>query len=189
MAHTKMRVSRVACLHCGHMDRLGYADETLRQSRYGIAVVIVCPCKVEIVRKGMQGSVRPGTRRVHFSKLRDRDRRPILSQFAPENIRALYVSARGRQTDARSECWRMLLPQLVGLGVVKLTIEQVDEGGKTRDLRDIRHALVAMSRESDLTYAHKDPTGEPMLWLADAIVWCAGAGGAWRSKISSILYQ
>lgn len=188
MARTNARVSRSACLNCGRTDRLGFADETRRQGRYGIAVVIVCPCQVEIVRKGMQGSVRPGTRRVHFSKLRDRDRRPILSQFAPENIRALYVSARGRQTDARSECWRMLVPQLVRLGVVELTIEQIDKGGKTRDLRDIRNALLAMGRESDLTYAHKDPTGEPMLWLADAIVWCAGAGGAWRAKIASILY-
>lgn len=72
----------------------------------------------------------------------------------------------------------MLVPQLVGIGVVELTIEQVDKGDKARDLRDIRNALLAMGRASDLTHAHKDPTGEPMLWLADAIVWCAGAGDA-----------
>lgn len=188
MARKKVRVARGACLNCGRPDRLGYADETRRQGRYGIAIIVVCSCQVEIVRKSMQGSVRPGTRRVHFSKLRDRDRRLILSQFAPENIRALYVSMRGRQTDARSECWRALVPQLVGLGVVELTIEQI-EGSETRDRKDIRDALVAMGREPDLTYAHKDPVSEPMLWVADAMAWCAGAGGAWRARITSILYQ
>lgn len=112
-----------------------------------------------------------------------------MSQFESENIRALYASARGRQTDARSECWRMLVSQLVGLGVVELTIEQIDKGGKARDLRDIRNALLAMGRESDLVYAHKDPVGEPMLWMADATAWCAGAGGTWRARIASILYR
>lgn len=181
-------VSRSACLYCGRMDRLGFADETRRQGRYGIAVVIVCPCQVKIVSKIMQGSVGPGRRRSHFSKLRDRDRRLVVSQFAPENIRALYASARGRQTDARSECWRMLVPQLVGLGVVELAIEQI-EGSEARDRKDIRAALVAVGRESDLTYAHKDPVGEPMLWVADAIAWCAGAGETWRARIALILHQ
>lgn len=104
VARERMPVSRLACLNCGRMDRLGFADETRRQSRYGIAVAIVGPCQEEIVSKVMQ--------------------------LSPENVRALYVSARGRQTDARSECWRMLVPQLVRIGVVKLTIEQIDEGGK-----------------------------------------------------------
>ncbi|MBV8540859.1 MAG: hypothetical protein JO364_17670 [Pseudonocardiales bacterium] len=88
MARTRMRLSRSTCLNCGRVDRLGFADETRRQGRYGIAVVIVCMCQVEIVSKVMQGSVRPGTQRVHFSKLRDRDRRLVVNQLVPENIRA-----------------------------------------------------------------------------------------------------
>ena len=189
VARERMPVGRSACLHCDRTDRLGFADETRRQGRYGIAVVIVCPCQVEIVCKVIQGSVPPGTRRLHCSKLRPRDRRLVASQLSPENIHALYISARGRQTDARSECWRTLVPQLVGIGVVKLTIEQIDEGGKARDRRDIRNALLAIGRECDLTYAHRDPAGEPMLWVADAIAWCAGAGGTWRARIAPILYR
>lgn len=188
MARERMPVSRSACLNCGRTDRLGFADETRRQNRYGIAVAMMCPCQLEIVSKVMQGSVPPGTRRLRFSKLRPRDRR-LSSQLSPENIRALYVSARGRQTDARSECWRMLVPQLVEFGVVKLTIEQVDEGGKSRDNRDIRHALLTIDRESSLSYAHEDPDGKPMLWVADAVTWCSGAGGTWRGRIAPILYR
>ena len=189
MARTKIRASRSACLHCARMDRWGFADETRRRGRYGIAVAIVCPCQEEIVSKVMRGSVPPGTRRVHSSKLRDRDRRLVVSQFSPENLRALYVSARGRQTDARSECWRLLVPQLVEVGVVKLTIEQIDDGGKARDRRDIRNVLLAIDRESDLTYQHEDQVGKPMLWVADTIAWCAGAGSDWRARIAPILYR
>ncbi len=148
VARKKVRVGRKACLHCGRADRLGFADETRRQGRYGIAVVIVCPCQMEIVSKVMQGSVRPKTRRVHFSKLRDSDRRLVVGQLTAENICALYASACGRQTDARSECWRTLVPQLVELGVIKLTIERIDGGGKARDLRDIRNALLDINRDS-----------------------------------------
>jgi hypothetical protein len=161
VAHKKVQVSRSACLNCGRTDRLGCADETRRQGRYGIAIVIVCHCQVEIVGKVMQGSVRPGIRRVHFPKLQNSDRRRVVSQLVQENIRALYVSARGRQTDARSKCWRMLVPQLIGLGVSKLTIEQIDEGGKSRDLRDIRNALLATDRESGLAYQHEDQVDKP----------------------------
>lgn len=83
----------------------------------------------------------------------------------------------------------MLVPQLVAFGVVKLTIEQIDEGGKARDLRNIRDALLAMDRVSDLTYQHEDQAGKPMLWVADAIAWCAGAGGTWRARIVPILHR
>jgi hypothetical protein len=189
VARKKLRVSRSACINCGRTDWLGFADETRRQGRYGIAVVIVCPCQVEIVSKIMQGSVPRHTRRVHFSKLRDQDRRLVLSQLSLQNIRALFVSARGQQTVARSECWGILVSQLVELGVVALTIEQIDEGGKARDLRDIHNALLTIDQESNLTYHHEDQVGKPMLWAADAIAWCAGAGGTWRARIVPILYR
>ena len=76
----------------------------------------------------------------------------------------------------------VLVPQLVELGVIKLTIEQIDQGGEARDRRDIHTALLAISGKSDLTYAHMSPAGEPMLWVADTIAWCAG--GAWRARIA-----
>ncbi|HEU0089456.1 MAG TPA: hypothetical protein VFQ77_17735 [Pseudonocardiaceae bacterium] len=188
VARKNARVSRSTCANCGRTDRLGFADETVRQGRYDVAVVIVCRCQRMIVSKVMQGLVRPGMRRGHFSKQRDRDRRLVVSQLALEDIHALYATARGSQTDARSKCWRTLVPQIVRLGVVELTIERM-EGGEARDRRDIREALVAMGRASDLTYTHKDPAGEPMLWVADAVAWCAGAGRTWRARIDSILYR
>jgi hypothetical protein len=114
VACERMPVSRSACLNCGRTDQLGFADETRRQNRYGIAVAMMCPCQLEIVSKVMQGSVPPGTR---------------------------------------------------------------------------RHALLTIDRESSLSYAHEDPDGKPMLWVADAVAWCSGAGGTWRGRIAPILYR
>jgi hypothetical protein len=188
VASGNKRMSGSACLNCGRTDRLGFADETNRQGRYGIAVVIVCRCQVMIVSKVIQAAVRPGMRRSHFSKQRDPDRRMIVNQLVSEDIRALYTSACGRQTDARSECWTVLVPQLVRLRVVELTIERI-EGGESRDRRDIRNALQGIGRGTELTYTHRDPAGEPMLWVADAVAWCAGAGSAWQTRISPILHS
>jgi hypothetical protein len=104
-----------------------------------------------------------------------------------EDIQAFFATAHGRQIDARSECWIKLVPRLVALGVTELAIERM-QGGEARDRRDIRNALKAIDRE-DVTYRHVDPAGEPMLWVADAVAWCAGAGSHWRARIASILHQ
>jgi hypothetical protein len=91
------------------MDRLGFADETVRHGRYGIAVVVVCHCRVTLVGKVMRGLVRPGLRRVHFSKQQDSDRRLILKHLVLEDIQAFFVTAHGRQVNERSECWKELV--------------------------------------------------------------------------------
>jgi hypothetical protein len=147
VARKKVRVSRLACLNCGRTDRLGFADETVRQGRYGIAVVVVCHCRVALVRKVMRGLVRPGLRRVHFSKQQDGDRCLVVNHIVLEDIQAFFATAHGRQIDARSECWIKLVPQLVTLGVTELAIERI-QGGEARDRRDIRNALKASTERT-----------------------------------------
>lgn len=184
----KVQARRLTCLNCGRTDRLGFADETVRQSRYGIAVVVVCHCRVALVRKVMRGLVRPDLRRVHFSKQQDGDRRLVVKHIVLEDIQAFFATAHGRQIDARSECWINLVPQLVAFGVTELAIERI-QAGEARDRRDIRDALKALGREDTVTYRHVDPAVEPMLWVADAVAWCVGAGSHWRTRIASILVQ
>lgn len=188
VAHKTGRVNHSTCLNCGRADRLGFADESVRASRYRIAVVVVCQCQVGLVRKVMRGLVRPGLRRVHFSKQQDGDRRLVVTQIVLEDIRALVVTSHGRQVDARSECWTKLVPQLVEFGITELIIERV-QGSEARDRRDISAALKAIGQKSELTYQHAEATGESMLWVADAVAWCAGAGSHWRMRIAPILYQ
>lgn len=174
------------CVSCGRLDRLGFADETVRNSRYGIAVIVVCPCRAAPLRKLVRGLVRPGVRRLHFTRQQDRDRRQFLARIEQEDLGAIFVTMRGRERDARSACWAALVPRLLALGVTELAIEQM-EGGEDRDRRDIRAALIKEGRVRDFCYAHVDPRHEPLLWVADAVAWAAGAGGRWRERVELIL--
>ncbi|MDQ3151349.1 MAG: hypothetical protein M3R63_06420 [Actinomycetota bacterium] len=155
------------CPACGQVRRLGFADETARQGRYGIAVAVVCPCRVPALRKVLRSLVRPGVRRVHFSKQQDRDRREVLSRILCEDFRALFVVSRGREPEARSACWAQLVPLLLDHDVAELAIERM-QGGEDRDRRDIRDALVRASGTADFAYRHVESTDDPLLWLAES---------------------
>ena len=174
------------CPACCQVRRLGFADETARQGLYGIAVAVVCPCRAQALRKVLRSLVRPGVRRVHFSKQQDRDRREVLSRILCEDFRALFVVSRGREPEARSACWAQLVPLLLDHDVAELAIERM-QGGEDRDRRDIRGALVRADRTADFTYRHVESTDDPLLGLADIVAWTAGAGGLWRARIASLL--
>ena len=118
------------CPACGQVQRLGFADETARQGLYGIAVAVVCPCRARALRKVLRSLVRPGVRRVHFSKQQDRDRREVLSRIRCEDFRALFVVSRGREPEARSACWAQLVPLLLDYDVAELAIERM-HGART----------------------------------------------------------
>lgn len=36
-------------------------------------------------------------------------------------------------------------------------------------------------------YEHVDSTSESLLWIADIVAWCFGAGREWRKRIDSIV--
>ncbi len=67
-------------------------------------------------------------------------------------------------------------------------------GGAVRDLllgqrltwqTTIRARLAASGRT--LAYEHRRAYEEPLLWAADAMAWCYGAGGEWRRRIAPTL--
>ena len=35
-------------------------------------------------------------------------------------------------------------------------------------------------------YEHLDSTSEPLLWIADLVAWCHGAGSEWRKRVDPI---
>lgn len=119
----------------------GYADETIRNSRYGIAVLIACGCRFEHLRRTALSLLLPGQRRLHFAKEQDRRRRSILSAIASSPVSAVFAAERGNSLDARSACWHVLVPLLLTLDVSELVIESMvgvearDEGDVGDDLR------------------------------------------------------
>ena len=181
---------RPPCPACGRVDNyVGFADETARNGRYGIAVAILCSCELDSTRKLVRSLVRRGQRRVHFSKQQDRDRKAFLSAIGRTRVRALFECVTGgSQTESRSTCWSLLVPTLIAMGVRDLRIEPV-AGAEDRDRRAIRRAMAKDELLGRMSYRHVDPTDEPLLWIADSIAWSAGFGREWLARVKGILVR
>jgi len=63
----------------------------------------------------------------------------------------------------------------------------------TRNIRDAHDertlfgALGPNPSASLLVYEHVDSTSESLLWIADIVAWCYGAGREWRKRIDPIV--
>jgi len=55
------------------------------------------------------------------------------------------------------------------------------------DERTLRTALSPHPSASRLVYEHVDSTSEPLLWIADIVAWCFGAGREWRKRVDPIV--
>ncbi|MCA1674792.1 MAG: hypothetical protein LC799_22240 [Actinobacteria bacterium] len=75
---------------------------------------------------------------------------------------------------------------MLDAGALRLVLDTRDERN-VHDDRTIRRILGDLSKrpkETGLTYEHLDSAHEQLLWLADVIGWCYGAGGDWRRRIT-----
>lgn len=178
---------RSPCPNCGGTQRLsGYADETIRSHRYGIAVLIACGCQHGPLRRAARSLLLPGQRRLHFAKEQDRRRRTILSMIASLPVSAVYAAERGDSLDSRSACWHVLVPMLLAADVNELVIERL-AGVEARDERDVGDALWKADMIGALSYRHETHRAEPILWLADAVAWATGAKGDWQRRVACVL--
>ena len=74
----------------------------------------------------------------------------------------------------------MLTAALGSLGVDRIVLDHTDASQRDRD----RQVLAPLLARSGVTYSHEVAhTTEPMLWIPDAIAWCAGAKAEWRSQL------
>lgn len=87
---------------------------------------------------------------------------------------------------ARRECLSQLVADLLDLGARRLVLD-------SREVRDehdqltIRPAQGSHARDTGLVYEHLVSTQEMLLWIADAVAWCYGAGGDWLRWVWPIL--
>ena len=75
-----------------------------------------------------------------------------------------------------------MVDPLIDRNVVRLIIESRED----RDDLD-RQVLVGQlhGRPDAFLYDHMPPHGDPLLWIADALVWCSSAGGPWQERIDA----
>jgi hypothetical protein len=56
------------------------------------------------------------------------------------------------------------------------------------DERTLRRLLGSHPSASRLVYEHVDSTSACLLWIADVVAWCYGAGQDWRKRVDPIVH-
>lgn len=165
------------------MSRIAYLDESQRGDFYAIAAIAVPHGAVGEARR-MLRAVSPKGRvvRRHFVKESERERKRLLGVFR-ELPGATYVCMT-TSSDAVVERRALLLDrvvqQLLVGGLDRLVLDYIDEEQQRRD-RKVLWSTLRSARTVEFSY-EVPHSGEPMLWVPDALAWCAGHPD-WRSSL------
>lgn len=166
-----------------------FVDESRRRSMYLLASVRVRPAHLATVRRVVRGSLLGSQRRIHFVDERAGRRRQLLDVFCGLPIEAVAYrtvpAPTRREPETRSGLLVAIIDDIVGRGATRLVIEG-RAGRDQLDRRVIRQRLFSYA-DSPLTYEHLLPVEDPILWVADAFAWVAGAGGDWADRCGDAL--
>jgi hypothetical protein len=165
-----------------------FVDESRRKSTYLVAAAIVDPGDLVRLRKLLLSLLLPGQKELHFKKETPGRRKLIMSRLcaAEVDVRIYRRSCVYGDEAARQDCLAALTRDLLEIGVMRLVLDTREE----RDIHDaqtIRNALGAHPKETLMTYEHTYSHSERLLWIADAAVWCYGAGGDWQRRAGGVI--
>ena len=166
-----------------------FVDESARDGRYYVCVAVLDPGHLVTTRKQLKGLLLPGQRELHFKDEKKPRRKLLACRMAalPASVTVYYSpSCRWEEEGARQRCLADAVRRVLALGGHRLVIDSREEQD-SHDRRTIRQVLGKYPSETMLAYEHMESTGEPLLWIADAVAWCYGAGGDWRRRILPII--
>ena len=110
----------------------------------------------------------PGQQELHFKKEKPLRRRALADAVARLPVEVAIYSRSWHRHDERAR--------------------QACMGQLAQDLeRTLRTTLGPHPSASLLVYEHVDSTSESLLWIADIVAWCFGAGRDWRKRIDPIV--
>ncbi|WP_231949671.1 hypothetical protein [Alloactinosynnema sp. L-07] len=157
-----------------------FVDESRRGSRYYVAVALVEPRHLRELRRDVRNLLLPGQREIHFKKEKDPRRRALADSFArlPVEVNIYSQTCRRHDETARQACLRTAV-ELLGHRISRLVID-------SRSHRDVIDSTTLSRIDHTFIYEHMS-TGEPLLWIADVVAWCYGAGSEWRKRIAPIV--
>lgn len=135
----------------------------------------------------MRDQLPPGTRRLHFVKENDANRRRAFAAVASLDLEHLIVEGppARRHKDQRVEALGVVVFWALDRGVERIVLER-DENSVALDLRVMRDALREAGRPDAIEYLHLPAPSEPLLWIPDAVVWAWSRGGEWRKRAESL---
>ncbi|XVV03613.1 hypothetical protein ACQPW3_40940 [Actinosynnema sp. CA-248983] len=165
-----------------------FVDESRRQETYYLAAALVPPRELAALRTRLRGLRFQGQRELHFKQETPARRRLIASALCRFGVEVNVYSASCRRGEerARQECLARLIQDLLDLGAARLVLDS-REGRDVHDRETIRRLLRKADRERSLSYDHLESVGEPLLWIADVVGWCHGAGGDWGRRVEGVL--
>lgn len=172
-----------------------FIDESRRGNRYLMAVVMVTPPQLTPLRQQMRRLLMPGERELHFKKEKEPRKRSLAQQVARLHFEtAIYVAPWNRSDEpARQACLARITHDLIMRDAQLMVLDSRNSwDGNDRDFHDrstLQRILDKQPRGGHLVFQHVDSTAEALLWLADVVAWCWGAGGAWRQKIGPVVTE
>ena len=141
-----------------------------------MAAAVVSPHAAAAVRRDVQ-LLAPrcgGPERRHFVRESAAVRRKMLSAFrCLRGVDLLMYEAVGadRPVDARARCLDLMIAELLGGGISRVVLDHVEETQRRR----YRRLLARRLDGTAVSYGHEPAhSREPMLWIPDAVAWCAG---------------
>jgi hypothetical protein len=165
-----------------------HVDESQRGSPYVMACVLTDVRDHAETRRGVEQLMRPGQRRIHFHDESLAERRRFVEGFAQLPIRVIVVAARvdhGVDAErARALCLSRLVRGLQDRHVSRVVLESRHD-----DRRDVRTIIGARRPEPLLVFEHRQPAGEPLLWIADGAAWAGRVRGAELDRLAAVLDQ
>jgi len=182
MAYAASRRSR---LDAGVPLRHAFVDESVRPgSSYLICAAVIAAHDASDMRATMKSLRVPGSRRVHMASDGGYRNRLVAAVAALDVEVLIYrASVKGvSQRQARSDCLRRMVPDLVAVGVSNLYLESCDQ-----DAADRLVLGQARASESRLHFDHRKPHEDPMLWVPDVIAWAWGRDKQWRQKVDHLV--
>lgn len=161
-----------------------FVDESKKRG-YHFAVAGVRVEDVQAERTLVKGLLLKGQSHLHFTKESDGRRRTIL--------RALTESSSARCTiltmppgishiEARKICLGETVRLSAEHGARRIVFER-DDAAVEAD----KKLLYPLLHNSEVRYDFLEKRSEPLLWIADAIVWCHTAGSPWRGLASPLI--
>jgi hypothetical protein len=165
-----------------------FVDESRRKSTYLVAAVIVDPGDLRELRKLVRSLLLPGQKEVHFKKEKTDRRKIILSRLAACGplVHLYRRECAGGEEIARQECLIALMVDLIELGATRLVLDSREVRDR-HDLQTIKAVLGKHWEQSSFVYEHRVGTQESLLWIADVVGWCYGAGGEWRRRVMPLV--
>jgi hypothetical protein len=161
-----------------------FVDESERRG-YRLVATTVELSALHSTRTMMGGLLLPGERRVHFKSEKDSRRKFIVSELVRAGFHVHVYTQPGRGEHVRGNVLERLVREAIENRVTRLVLDSRDQAANARDRVVIANRTKA--REAGLAYEHIHASGEPALWISDAVAWCHGAGGDWLRRIAPLV--